>query len=61
MFGFLKCFFFPAMTFFSYNVLNVTLLKCVSMDNQECKVRTKIININNNEPLFYPYNIEVNR
>ena len=49
------------MTFFSYNVLNVTLLKCVSMDNQECKVRTKIINISNNEPLFYPYNIEVNR
>ena len=49
------------MTFFSYNVLNVTLLKCVSMNNQECKIKTKIININNNEPLFYPYSIEVNR
>ena len=31
------------MTFFSSNVLNVNPLKYVSMDNQECKTRTKII------------------
>ena len=34
MFGFLKKCFFAAMTFFSYNVLNVTPLKCVSVNNQ---------------------------
>ena len=28
------------------------------MNNQECKVRPKIININRNEPLFYPYNVK---
>ena len=28
-------FFFTAMTFFSYNVLNVRSLECVSMNNQE--------------------------
>ena len=28
-------------------------LKCVSMNNQECKVRSEIININSNEPSFY--------
>ena len=36
-------------------------LKCVSMSNQECKVRHAIMNINSNEPLFYPYSIVVNK
>ena len=31
------------------------------MNNQECKTRTKIININNNEPMFYPFSIKVNK
>ena len=31
------------------------------MNNQECNIRTKIIDINNNKPLFYPYSIEVNK
>ena len=55
-----KCL-FTAMTFFSYNVLNVNSLECVSMNNQECKIRTEIINLNTNEPVFYPYNIKINR
>ena len=49
------------MTFFKYNLLNVNSLECVSMNNQECKTRTKIININNNEPVFYPFSIKVNK
>ena len=44
--------FVVVMTFFSYHVLNVYSLECVSMNNQECKTRTKIINISNNEPVF---------
>ena len=31
------------------------------MTNQECKARTKIIGVNNNEPVFYPFNIRVNK
>ena len=31
------------------------------MSNQECKVRAVIMNINRNEPLFYPYSILVNK
>ena len=30
------------------------------MSNQECKTRANIININNNEPVFYHFNIKVN-
>ena len=48
--------FFTSMTFFSCNAL-----KCVSMNNQECKVRPEIININSNEPSFYPYSILINK
>ena len=32
-----------------------------SMNNQECKARPKIINVNNNKPVFYPYSIKVNK
>ena len=49
------------MTFFSCSILNINPLKCVSMNNQECRTRPKIININSNEPLFYPYSIQVNK
>ena len=44
------------MVFFSCNTL-----KCVSMNNQVCKIRPAIININYSEPLFYPYTILVNK
>ena len=46
---------------FSCNILNLIPLKCVSVNNQECKIRTKIIDINNNEPSFYPYSIQINK
>ena len=49
------------MTFFNLNPLNVNSLECVSMNNQECRTRTTIININKNEPVFYPFSIKVNK
>ena len=52
------------MAFFGFNGIlfspsNVNSLKCVSMNNQECKTRTKIIDVNSNEPMFYPFSIKV--
>ena len=58
MFGFIKKCFFTAITFFSYNVLIVDSLECVSMNNQECKIRSEI---NTNKPMFYPYSITINK
>ena len=43
MIGFIKKCFFIAMTFFSYNTLNVDSIECVSMNNQECKIRSEIM------------------
>ena len=33
-------------------------IKCVSINNQECKIRQQIINVNSNEPSFYPCSVE---
>ena len=56
MFGFIKSLFFTSLYFFTFNVL-----KCVSTNSQECKVRQITINIKSNKPLFYPYIIKVNK
>ena len=47
--------------FFGCNVLNGNPLKCVSMNNQEFKIRPQIININSNEPSFYPDSVKINK
>ena len=38
--------------------LNVTTLSCISMKNQECKARPEIVNINRNNPIFYPFSVK---
>ena len=49
-------------------VLGLTVLssitnafECVSMKNQECKVRPKIFDIDSNNPIFYPFSVKINR
>ena len=61
MLGFIKKCFFTATTFFGYNTLNVNSLECVSMNNQECKIKSEMINVNTNEPVFYLYRITINK
>ena len=41
-----------------FNQSNVNSLECVSMNNQECKIRTEMVSLNTNEPMFYPYSIK---
>ena len=36
-------------------------LNCVSINNQECKVRPKIIDVSSNNPIFYPFSVKINR
>ena len=36
-------------------------LECVTKVNQKCMSRPQIIDVNNNEPVFYPYSIKVNK
>ena len=46
-------------TFFSLPYVNS--LKRISINNEECKARPKILNVNHNEPVYYPYSIKVNK
>ena len=55
MFEFVKQIFVSAMMFFGCDLSSVNLLECVSMNNQECKVRPEIINVNSNEPVFFSF------
>ena len=61
MFGFIRITFFTAMTFFICHVLNVNPLKYISMNNHDSTIRTKTIDINNNEPSCCCYSIEVSK
>ena len=62
MFRFVKKIFISALMFFA-NLSNVNSLECISMKNQECKVRPKIIKINSNSnnPISYPFSVKINR
>ena len=44
-----------------FNLSYVNSLECTSMTNEECKARPKIIYVNSNERVFYPYSIKVNK
>ena len=60
MFRFVKQIFISTMMFFG-SLSNVNSLECVSMKNEECKVRPEIINISTNDPIFYPFSIKINK
>ena len=42
-----------------FSILKVKALECVSVVNQKCMPRPKILNLNEGigEALFYPYNV----
>ena len=60
MFKFIRQIFISAMMFFG-SLSSVNPLECISMNNQECKVRLEIVNINSNEPMFFPFSNKTNR
>ena len=51
MFAFIKKMFHIGSLFLSI-LVSTTSLNCISMKNQECKVRPKIINVNSNDILL---------
>ena len=44
-----------------YNILKVKVLECVSVIHEECMSRPKVMDLNKDEPVFYPYNIKINK
>ena len=46
---------------FGYKLSSVNPLKCISMNNQECKVRPEIVNVNSDKPAFFPFSIKTSK
>ena len=59
VFSFVKKVFVLGLTVLSNGITGA--LNCVSMNNQKCKVRPKIVDINSNSPMFYLFSIKVNK
>ena len=60
MFELIKKWFFTEIAFLSV-LASINPLKCISMSNQDCKLRPEFVNINSDEPTFYPYSVKVNK
>ena len=58
MLGFAKQIFISAMMFFGCNLPSINSLKCISMNNRECKIRPQIVHVNSEEPVFFPFSIK---
>ena len=56
MFVFIKKIFYIG-SLVSLRLVSTTSLSCT----QECKVRPEIINVNSNNPIFYPFSIKVSK
>ena len=66
IFRFVKKVFFLELTILSnfinkFSILSATPLNCITIKNQECKTRAQVININSNNPIFYPFSIKINK
>ena len=65
VFGFVKKVFFVGLTilsnFTNASSLNAIPLSSFSMNNQPCKARPKTVNVNSNNPIFYPFSINTNK
>ena len=56
----LKKLFFIGLTILS-SFTNAIPLSCISMKNQECKTRSQVVNVNSNNPIFYPFSIKTSK
>ena len=53
----LKIVFFIELTILS-GFTNASSVKYISMSHQECKTRLQVINVNNNNLIFYPFSVK---
>ena len=60
IFRFIKKIFFIGLTILS-DFINASSLNCISMENQECKTIPRVINVNSNNHIFFPFNIKVSK
>ena len=60
MFAFTKKVFFTELAYL-WTSASVNLLSCISMNNQEFKVTKQVLNLNGDEPVFFPFSVKTSK
>ena len=60
MFEFVKKCLFTGLALLS-TLTSVNSLSFISMNNEECRVRPEIVNVNSDDPVFYPFIIKTSK
>ena len=60
MFGFVKKLFVVGLTILSSFTM-ANSLSCISMNNQECKTRPEVVNVNGDELVFFAFGIKTSK
>ena len=60
MFGFVKKVFFTGLTILS-SFTSINSLNCISMKNQECETIPQVVNVNGDEPVFFPFSTKTSK
>ena len=60
IFRFVQKVFFLGLTILS-DFIYASSLSCILMKNQECKTRPQVVNVNSNNPIFYPFSIKISK
>ena len=60
MFVFVKKCLFTEQAFLS-TLRSVNSLSCILMNNQECRIRPPIVNVNGDDPAFFPFSIKTSK
>ena len=60
MFGFVKKMFFTRLKIL-LSFTSVNSLSCFLMNNQECKTRPQVVNVNGDELVFFPFSIKISK
>ena len=62
IFGFVKKVFFIGLTVLSgFTNANSLTVSCISMNNQECKTRLQVVNVNGDDPVFFAFSIKTSK
>ena len=60
IFRFVKKVLFVGLTILS-GFASAKSLSCISMSNQKCKTRPQVVNVNGDEPVFFPFSVETSK
>ena len=60
IFRFVKKVFFEGLAILS-GFTKANSLSCILMNNQECKTRSQVVNVNGDKPVFFPFSIETGK